>query len=114
MRTAPILMMFLLSFGLWSSGLVADNPEKAQKKELEAQVRAMTREAQGLESAGRLAEARAKYAESQALIEMQNVTDAIKRLDEEIKKRVSRALDDSTKFYEAKSTRKPRLCWRTA
>jgi tetratricopeptide (TPR) repeat protein len=102
MRTAAIVLMLLLSFGLWSSGLAADNPEKAQKKEMEAQVRSMTREAQGLEAAGRLAEARAKYAESQALIEMQNVTDAVKRLDDEIKKRVSRALGDSKKFYEAK------------
>src|SRR5450631_3869752 len=102
MRTAAIVLILLVSFGLWSSGLAADNPEKAQKKEMEAQVRSMTREAQGLEAAGRLAEARAKYAESQALIEMQNVTDAIKRLDDEIKKRVSRALGDSKKFYEAK------------
>ena len=98
-----------------AAGLGADNPEKAQKKELEAQVRDKTREAQGLETAGRLAEARAKYAESQALLEMQNVTDAIKRLDEEIKKRINRALGDSKKFYDAKKYKEAEQpCWRTA
>ncbi len=102
MRTAAIVLTLLFSSGLWSSGLAADNPEKAQKKEMEAQVRDKTREAQGLEAAGRLAEARAKYAESQALLEMQNVTDAIKRLDEEIKNRINRALSDARKFYDAK------------
>jgi len=36
----------------------------------------MTGEAEKLERAGQLAEARAKYAESQALIEVKDVTDA--------------------------------------
>src|SRR5262245_18944888 len=102
MRTAAILLMLLFPVGSSSSGLTGDNPQKAQKKELEAKVRDMTREAQGLESAGRLAEARAKYAESQALLEMPNVTDAIKKLDEEIKSRVRRALGDAKRFYDAK------------
>ena len=68
--------------------VAADNLEKTQKKELEAQVKTMTAEAQRLERAGQLAEARVKYAESQALIEMKDVTDALKHLDEEIRKRV--------------------------
>ena len=42
----------------------------------------MTGEAEKLERAGQLVEARAKYAESQALIELKDVTDALKRLDE--------------------------------
>jgi tetratricopeptide (TPR) repeat protein len=97
MGMSSVLVVFFLFYGVF-----ADNPEKAQKKELEAQVRDKTREAQGLEAAGRLAEARAKYAESQALLEMQNVTDAIKRLDEEIKNRIKGVLSDARKFYDAK------------
>ena len=90
----------LLIFGLVSS-LAAENLEKIQKKALETEVKAMTAEAQGLERTGHLAEARTKYAESQALIEMKDVTDAIKHVDEEIQKRVKSALSDSRKLYEA-------------
>jgi len=39
----------------------ADNREKVQKKELEAKVRTITAEAQKLEKAGQLAEARSRY-----------------------------------------------------
>ena len=78
---------------LLCSGLAAENLEKTQKKELETQVKAMTAEAQSLERAGQLAEARIKYAESQALIEVKDVTDAIKHLDEEIQKRVKRCVE---------------------
>ena len=52
----------------------------------------MTAEAQKLERAGQLAEARIKYAESQALIEVKDVTDALKRLDDEIQASGSRTL----------------------
>ena len=97
MRIKTILLIFLLG-----SGLAAENLEKTQKKELEAQVKTMTAEAQTLERAGQLAEARAKYAESQALIEMKEVTDAIKHLDEEIQKRVKDSLNESHKLYEAR------------
>ena len=86
---------------LLCSGLAAENLEKTQKKELEAQVKTMTAEAQSLERAGQLAEARIKYAESQALIEVKDVTDALKHLDEEIQKRVKNALNDSRKLYES-------------
>ncbi len=79
----------------------ADDLEKNQKKEFEAQVKVMTAEALRLEKAGKLAEARAKYAESQALIEVKDVTDAIKHLDDEIHRRVKDALSASRKFYEA-------------
>jgi tetratricopeptide (TPR) repeat protein len=95
MRIKTILLIFLLC-----SGLAADNLEKTQKKELEAQVKTMTGEAERLEKTGQLAEARAKYAESQALIEVKDVTDALKRLDEEIHKRVKDALNESRKLYE--------------
>ena len=79
-----------------------DNLEKTQKKALEAQVKTMTGEAEKLEKAGQLVEARIKYAESQALIEVKDVTDALKRVDEEIRKRVKDALNESRKLYEAR------------
>jgi tetratricopeptide (TPR) repeat protein len=91
---------FLLVFVLCSA-LAAENLEKTQKKELEAQVKAMTAEAKSLEKAGQLAEARTKYAESQALIETKDVTDAIKHLDDQIHKRVKDTLNESRKLYEA-------------
>ena len=96
MRTRGVLFVFLLG-----SALAADNLEKAQKKELEAQVKTMTAEAQTLAKAGQLAEARTKYAESQALIETKDVTEAIKHLDEEIHKRVKSSLSESRKLYDA-------------
>src|SRR5437870_11444319 len=95
MRTQTLLPIFLLCWGLTAADL-----EKTQKKELEAQVKTMTGEAAKLEKSGQLAEARTKYAESQALIEVKEVTEAIKRLDEEIHKRVKAALSSSGKLYE--------------
>jgi len=97
MRTRALLLVLLLS-----SGLAAEDLEKIQKKALEAEVKAMTAEAESLVKAGHLAEARIKYAESQALIEVKNVTEAIKHLDEEIQNRIKRALTDSRKLYESK------------
>ncbi|MFY9585479.1 MAG: tetratricopeptide repeat protein, partial [Candidatus Acidiferrales bacterium] len=95
MGLKAILLVFVLC-----SPLAADDLEKTQKKELEAQVRMITAEAEKLEQTGQLAEARTRYAESQALIEMKNVTEAIKRLDEVIHKRVKDALGESRKLYE--------------
>src|SRR6266851_2635537 len=97
MRFKTILLVLV-----FSSSLAADNLEKTQKKELEAQVKTMTAEAQRLEKTGQLAEARTKYAESQALIEVKDVTEAIKHLDEEIHKRVKDALSESHKLYESR------------
>ncbi len=85
---------------LLCSGLTAADLGKAQKKDLEGQVKSITREAGRLEKLGQLAEARTLYAESQALIEMKEVTDALKRLDEQIHKRVKDTLKDSRKLYE--------------
>jgi len=96
MRTRGVLFVFLLG-----SALAADNLEKTQRKELEAQVKTMTAEAQTLAKAGQLAEARTQYAESQALIETKDVTEAIKHLDEEIHKRVKSSLSESRKLYDA-------------
>ena len=97
MRIKTILLVLV-----FSSSLAADNLEKTQKKELEAQVKTMTAEAQRLEKTGQLAEARTKYAESQALIEVKDVTEAIKHLDEEIHKRVKDTLSESRKLYESR------------
>jgi tetratricopeptide (TPR) repeat protein len=97
MRLRLILLVLVLS-----SPLAAENLEKNQKKELEAQVKTMTAEAKSLEKAGQLAEARRKYAESQALIEVKDVTEAIKHLDEEMHKRVKETLGESRKLYEAR------------
>jgi tetratricopeptide (TPR) repeat protein len=97
MPTKMLLVVLLLC-----SGVSADNLEKSQKKELEAGVKTMTAEAVRLQQSGQLAEARTKYAESQALIEVKEVTEAIKHLDEEIHRRVKADLNESHKLYDAK------------
>ena len=91
------LLMFVLC-----QGLAAENLEKAQKKELEAQAKVVIAEAKSLENSGQLAEARAKFAESQAMIEMKDAAEAIKHLDDEIHTRVKDALKQSHKLYEAR------------
>ena len=45
-----------------------------------AQAKTVMAEAKALEKSGQIAEARAKYAESQAMIEMKDAAEAIKRL----------------------------------
>ena len=95
MRTTAILLICALR-----CALAADTPEKAQRKALEAQVKTMTTEAGVLEKSGKLVEARGKYAESQALIEMKDATESIKRLDQEIKKRVKDSLREAHKLYD--------------
>ena len=82
--------------------LPAENLEKAQKKELESQAKAMMAEAKSLEQSGHLVEARTKYTESQALMEMNEAADAIKHLDDEIRKRVKDSLNNSRKLYESR------------
>src|SRR5580765_8468810 len=91
----------VLIFAL-SCGLRAENLEKTQKKELESQAKAVIAEAKSLDNSGQLAEARIKYAESQAMNEMKDASEAIKRLDDEIHKRVKDALSQSRKLYEAR------------
>lgn len=97
MRIRAIVLVCLLG-----SALAADNLEKTQKKALEAQVKTITAEAEGLARAGQLAEARIKYAESQALIETKDVIEAIKRLDETIHKRVKDTLSESRRLYDSR------------
>jgi tetratricopeptide (TPR) repeat protein len=97
MGIKAILLVFVLCFAL-----AAENLEKAQKKELEAQVKTMMAEAASLQKTGQLAQARTKYAESQALIEMKEVTEAIQHLDEEIHTRVKNTLSESRKLYDVR------------
>jgi tetratricopeptide (TPR) repeat protein len=97
MRTRTIFLILLLC-----PGLAADNLEKTQKKDLEAQVKIMTAEAEKLEKAGQLVEARAEYAKSLALTEVNGVTDALKHIDEEIRKRIKNDLNESRKLYETR------------
>src|SRR5215475_1017371 len=94
-------ILTILIFAL-SCGLRAENLEKTQKKELEAQAKTIIAEAKSLEKSGQLAEARVKYAESQAMIEVKEAAEAIKRLDDEIHKRIKDSLGQSRKFYETR------------
>jgi tetratricopeptide (TPR) repeat protein len=82
--------------------LAAENLEKTQKKELEAQAKALIAEAKNLEKSGQLPEAREKYAESQAMLDSKEATNAIKHIDDEIRKRVKDSLDSSRKLYESR------------
>src|SRR5690349_1926070 len=100
MGKAILIVLFLCSF------LTAENLEKTQKKELEAQVKTITKEAEALAKAGQLAEARTKYAESQALIEIKDVTEALKHLDEQIPKRVKNSLSESHNLSDAHKFKK--------
>jgi tetratricopeptide (TPR) repeat protein len=97
MRATILVATLLLSCG----HLSADNLEKEQKKELETQARAIIAEAKSLETSGQLAQARAKYTESQAMIEMKDSEAAIKRLDDEIHKQIKVALNQARKLYDA-------------
>lgn len=97
MRIAK-MALFILAF---SCSLLAENVEKEQKKQLESQAKAVIAEAKSLEKSGELAEARAKYAESQAMIEVKEAAEAIKRLDDEIHRRIKDTLNQSRKLYEA-------------
>jgi tetratricopeptide (TPR) repeat protein len=97
MRATTLVAMLLLV----CCPLVAENLEKTQKKELESQAKAIIAEAKSMEKSGQLSEARTKYVESQAMIEMKDAEAAIKRIDEEVHKRIKDALSQSHKLYEA-------------
>src|SRR5689334_19398611 len=100
MRNGTVLLL-IFGFGV-CCGLAAENLEKAEKKELEKQAKALIAEAKNLEKSGQLAEAREKYAESQAMIETNDAANAIKHLDDEIHKRVKDAVNESRKLYESR------------
>ncbi len=97
----------------WTCGLLlliiapvwADDQERAEKKALDLQAKAFVKEAKDLEKAGNLQAARARYASSQAFIETKDSTEAIKRIDAEIRKRVKEALHQARLLYDKGSFR---------
>jgi tetratricopeptide (TPR) repeat protein len=92
----------ILLFLTLAPALLADGQEKAEKKELTVQAKAIVAEAKNLENTGKIAEARVKYAESQAMIETNEAADAIKHLDDEIHRRVQDSLARARKLFESR------------
>jgi tetratricopeptide (TPR) repeat protein len=92
-RTAVLLL-------LCAPLVFADNQEKNEKKALEHQAQAFVKEAKDLEKSGKLLEARARYASSQAFAETKDAAEAIKRIDGEIQKRVRAAVQQAHKLYD--------------
>ena len=83
-KTSCVFLFFLLFLGpqLPSAG---DDPQKAQKKELESAAKKLNEEANSLEKSGKLVEASLKYAESLGYIELKDAAQAVSRLDETLK-----------------------------
>jgi flagellar motility protein MotE (MotC chaperone) len=82
----------------------ADNRRKS-KKGIGSQSKNNHGRSTKLEKAGQLAEARSRYSESQALTEVKDVTEALKRLDEEIRRRAKVTLNDARKLYDSQKYR---------
>ncbi len=100
MRRKAMLLVFL---SVVCAALAAEDLEKAQKRELEVRAKAIITEAKSLEATSELAEARMKYAESQAMFETKQAAEAIKHLDDELRKRVKDKLRETLKLYESQS-----------
>ena len=94
MRLTTVLLVLFIPV------VFADNPEKAEKKALEQQAQAFVKEAKDMEKAGKLLEARTRYANSQSFAETRDATEAIKRIDGEIQKRVKSALQQAHRLYD--------------
>jgi tetratricopeptide (TPR) repeat protein len=75
--------------------------EKDQKKALEAQAKELVEQAKDEEKSGDLVEARKSYANSQAFWETKDAEKAIKRIDDEIRKRVKDAIRQAHQQYDA-------------
>ena len=96
-----------VSLLLFAAVTLADNKEKAEKKALELQAKTFIKEAKELEKAGRLIEARARYANSQSFSDSKDAIEAVKRIDGEIRKslrdtaRKAHQLYDQGKFKAA-------------
>jgi tetratricopeptide (TPR) repeat protein len=87
--------LFLLSV----PAVLADN-QKTEKKALEQQAKTFVKEAKDLEKAGRLLDARARYANSQSFTDSKEATEAIKRIDAEIRKRTKDTLRTAHQLYD--------------
>jgi tetratricopeptide (TPR) repeat protein len=93
-------MTLIAVFLLAVQPALADNQEKAEKKVLQERAAEILKEAKDLEKSDQLVEARARYANSQAFWETKDAAQAIKHIDEEIKKRVKEALKQAHQLYD--------------
>jgi tetratricopeptide (TPR) repeat protein len=94
MRWATTLLLMFIPLAL------ADDKEKADKKALDQQAKQFVKEAKDLEKSGQLLEARTHYTNSQSFTETKDATEAIKRIDGEIRKQVKDALKKSHQLYD--------------
>ena len=74
--------------------------KKDNKKEMEREAKALIAEAKTLEQSGDLLEARAKFAESEALIETKQAFEGVKHVDKEIHKKVEGYLAQARRSFE--------------
>ncbi len=93
-----ILLLSFLGPTLLRAG---DDPQKAQKKELESAAKALNEQAKSLEKSGKLVEARLKYAESLGYIELKDAAQAVSRLDETLKTNAKAVVASAQKLYDA-------------
>src|SRR5882724_9322312 len=96
--TTALLLLFVAA--VFTGNVFAGNQEKAEKKALDQQAKTFVQEAKGLEKAGKLLEARTRYANSQSFVETKEATQAIKRIDDEIHKRAKTALRQAHQVYD--------------
>jgi tetratricopeptide (TPR) repeat protein len=92
--TPKLLLLLLLIIPAYAS------EEKNEKKALETQAKELVQQAKDLEQSGDLVEARKLYANSQAFWETKDAEKAIKRIDDEIHKRVKDALKQAHQLYD--------------
>ena len=92
-RTVTLLLLLL-------PAAFAENQEKAEKKALEQQAKTFVKEAKDLEKAGKLQEARTYYTNSQSFTDSNEATQAIKRIDGEMHKRLKKALQQARQLYD--------------
>jgi tetratricopeptide (TPR) repeat protein len=95
---ASLLFLIVFAFPLRPA---ASDLQKSQKKELESAAKALNAEARSLEKTGKLVEARLKYAESLGYIDEKEASQAISRLDDQLKTNVKSAIASAQKMFEA-------------
>jgi tetratricopeptide (TPR) repeat protein len=75
------------------------NSEKDARKELEREAKNLIAEARFLEKSGDLLIARAKYAQSEALVETKDAAEGVKHIDKEIHKKIESYLAQAAKSF---------------
>jgi hypothetical protein len=83
------------------AALSAANPGESMQKQFQARAKSPVKEAKGLEKAGRPAEARKEYAQSEAVFETKDAAKGIKRVDEKLQQQVRTTLAQAQKLYTA-------------